>query len=231
VRFVLYARASTKDKQNPEHQLAELEAEAARRGWTVVRKIIERESGRKDDRAEWTAAVDAVLAGQADGVASTELSRWGRSTSHLLEVSAAFREAGKHLVCTRQPIDTTTPVGRLLFVLLAAVAEFEADITRERVRAGVRYAIAKRGGAWGRMREHVPRATVLAAMDLRQAGLSWRRTAARLYAVGHAQPARDRGRSAHPARPWSVPTLQRAIASVQLPSDSGGSNPAPDAGQ
>jgi DNA invertase Pin-like site-specific DNA recombinase len=230
LRFVLYARASTKDKQHPEHQIAELRGEAARRQWTIVDELTEKESGRKADREVFAQPMDLVRTGKADGIACTELSRFGRSLPHLIEVSRELDARRAQLVCTRQPIDTTTAVGRLVFALLGAVAEFEADMTRERVRAGVRFAIAKRGGAWGRQREHVPRATVLAAIDLRTAGLSWRRTTARLYAVGHAQPASDRGRSAHPLRPWSVPTLQRAIASVQLPCDPGTPNPPPAAG-
>jgi DNA invertase Pin-like site-specific DNA recombinase len=230
VRFVLYARASTKDKQTPEHQLAELQQHARLRGWEVVAELIERESGRRDDRPVWAHAVELVLTGKADGVASTELSRFGRSTRHLLEVGAAFQASRAHLVCTRQPIDTTTPVGRLVFVLLAAVAEFESDLTRERVRAGVAYAKAKRGGAWGRQRE-TPSVTVLkAARDLRRAGLSWRRVSARLYAAGHGQPARERGRSAHPRRPWPIGTLRDALSGVELPPEPGPPNPPADAG-
>jgi len=229
MRFVLYARASTRDKQNPHHQLEELRGEAARRGWTVVEEIVETESGRRDDRPGWARAVHLALRGQADGVAAVELSRFGRSLRHLLEVSAAFDMARRHLVCTRQPVDTTTSVGRLIFTVLGAVAEFEADLTRERVRAGVAFAKVKRG-RWGRPPADIPAATVRAAVEMQEAGLSLRRIAARLYAGGHAQPARERGRSAHPARPWPIPTLARALAAVQLPSQNGPSNPASEAG-
>jgi putative DNA-invertase from lambdoid prophage Rac len=230
VRFILYVRASTRDKQHPDHQVAELQAEAARRGWIIVATFIELESGKRDDRPEWAKAVGMVLQGRADGIAAVELSRFGRSLRHLLEVGAAFDHAGKHLVCTRQPIDTTNAVGRLVFALLGAVAEFEAELTRERVRAGVAHAKAKRGGAWGRQREAIPSATLRKARELLDGGLSLRRVSARLYAVGHAQPARERGRSAHPARPWPIPTLARALAAVQLPGPAGASNPASGAG-
>jgi DNA invertase Pin-like site-specific DNA recombinase len=231
MRFVLYVRASTKDKQHPDHQLAELQNEAAIRGWTVAATFIEMESGKRDDRPEWTKAVGLVLQGKADGIAAVELSRFGRSLRHLLEVGAAFDRAGKHLVCTRQPIDTTNAVGRLVFALLGAVAEFEAELTRERVRAGVQHAKRKRGGSWGRQREVLPAATLQQARQWIDAGLSLRRVAARLYASGHAQPRRDRGRSAHPARPWPIPTLARALAAVQLPLSESAPKPATDAGQ
>lgn len=230
MRFVLYARASTKDKQTPEHQLAELRTHARLRGWEVAAELVERESGRRDDRPMWASAVDLVLSGKADGVASTELSRFGRSTRHLLEVGAAFQSAQRHLVCTRQPIDTTTPIGRLVFTMLAALAEFESDLTRERVKAGVAYAKARRGGAWGRQRETPPADVLRAARELRGAGLSWRRVSARLYAAGHGQAARERGKSAHPRRPWPIGTLRDALSDVELPPQQDGPDPAPGGG-
>lgn len=217
MRFVLYARASTKDKQHPEHQIAELRAEAARRGWTIEQEFIEHESGRKDERPMWLAALGRVLTGHADGVAAVELSRFGRSTRHLLDVANAIREAGGHLVCTRQPIDTTTPVGRLVFTMLAALAEFEADLVRERVIAGVRHAKLRRGGAWGRGRETIPPVALSLASAARQVGKSWRETASVLANAGYAQPARSHGRSAHPSRPWPIGTLRDAMAAVGLP--------------
>lgn len=230
MRFFLYARASTRDKQNPEHQLAELRTEAARRGWTIVGEPVELESGRKDDRPKWQAALDAVLAGDADGIAAVELSRFARSTRHLLDVSNALRKAGRHLVTTRQRIDTTDPMGRLVFTILAAVAEFEADLTRERVQRGVDFAKAKRGGAWGRLREAPPAAALDMARQLRAAGMSWRQVSGALWAGGHVQPARQRGKSAHPERPWPIGTLRAALSRVQLPPAPDGSKSAPVAG-
>jgi DNA invertase Pin-like site-specific DNA recombinase len=217
MRFILYARASTKDKQNPEHQLAELRTWAAGRGHEVVAAEIERESGRKDDRPVFGALLGRVLRREADGLACTELSRFGRSVAHLLEVSKALEQAGAELVCTRQPVDTTTPAGRLLFTVLAAVAAFEADLTRERVRAGVAYAIKQRGGAWGRGRETPGPIAMQHVREFRAMGCPWRKIAERLAAMGHTQPARAHGRSAHPARPWPIGTLRDALARVELP--------------
>jgi DNA invertase Pin-like site-specific DNA recombinase len=219
MRFVLYARASTKDKQHPEHQIAELRTEAARRGWVVASEVIETESGMKDDRPKLQAALDMVLSGAADGLAAVELSRVGRSLAHLLKISKALDAAGRHLVCTRQSqsIDTTTPIGRLVFAVLGACAEFEAEIIRERVLAGVRAKRDKNGGSWGRGREAVPAKAVWLARNLRAEGMAWRTVASTLAAAGQAQPARDRGRSAHPKRPWPVGTLRDACTRVELP--------------
>jgi len=223
VRFILYARASTKDKQHPEHQITELRAAAAARSWTVADEVIERESGRKDERPLWRAALGRVLLGEADGIASVELSRFGRSTAHLLEVAKALDAAGKHLVCTRQPIDTTTSIGRLVFTMLAAVATFEAELTRERVTAGVRAAITRRGGAWGRGRQTVQPDALQLAADMIGQGVSWRAASAALAKRGFLQPESVAGRSAHPRRPWPVGTLRDALArSVGLPAPKDG---------
>lgn len=207
MRFILYARASTKDKQHPSHQLVELREMCKRRAWEVGAELIEYESGKKNDRPQWNQAIEAVLRGEADGIASTELSRFGRSTRHLLDVSAALNAAGRHLVCSRQQIDTTTPMGRLTFGILAHVAEFEADLTRERVMAGVRHAKAKRGGRWGRGRSLMTPGTAQLARKLRGDQLSWAEVSAALAAAGHLQPARGTGASKHPERPWPPGTL------------------------
>jgi len=220
MKFILYARASTKDKQQPEHQLSELRLWVLSKGHEIAEEITERESGRKDDRPEWQRALEAVLCGRAAGIASVELSRFGRSTRHLLEVAQAIEQAGGHLVCTRQPIDTTTSVGRLVFTLLAAVATFEAELTAERVRAGVAYAMKQRGGAWGRRRESIPLEAVQLARHLRAEGLSWLQVSMRLHKEGYAQPPRTHGRSAHLRRPWPTGTLRDAVAPrkrVELP--------------
>jgi len=53
-------------------------------------------------------------------------------------------------VSVTEGIDTTTAAGRLVFIFLAAIAEFERGLIRERVRAGVRATIQRQGGRWGR---------------------------------------------------------------------------------
>jgi DNA invertase Pin-like site-specific DNA recombinase len=76
---------------------------------------------------------------------STEL----RSTRHLVGLAAELEALGVDLVVTDQEIDTTTPAGRLMFHVLSAIAEFERDLIRERVIAGIRRARAQ-GGRIGR---------------------------------------------------------------------------------
>jgi len=211
LRFIAYARASTQDNQTPEHQIAELQAWAATHGHELVRAVVERASGTRDDRPLWKGALESVLRGEADGIAAVELSRFARSAAHLLNVAKALRTARRHLVVTRRRIDTTTPEGRLLFTIQAALDEYIADIGRDAIRSGIRFARSKRGGRWGRQRAELPATALEMARTLRASGNSWRRTSQALAAVGFVQPARAGGRSAHDRRPWPVGTLRDAL--------------------
>jgi len=69
--------------------------------------------------------------------------RMGRSVAHLLSVLDELRALGVAFVSLNESVDTSTPVGRMVFTLIGAVAEFEREIIRERVCAGVRRAQAE----------------------------------------------------------------------------------------
>lgn len=90
--------------------------------------------------------------------------------SHLVQALETFRALGIEFVSLTEGIDTTTPTGKMIFTIMGAVAEFERDLIRERVNAGLRAARA-RGQKLGR-----PRVTVDAYQiaELRQHGQSWK---------------------------------------------------------
>jgi len=111
---------------------------------------------------------------QVDVVICVRLDTLARSAHHLLALSKELDALGVDLVATDQSVDTTTPAGRLLFTMLGAIAEFERDLIRERVIAGVRRARVL-GKHLGRPKiHHVDTAQALA---LRSEGRSWRATA------------------------------------------------------
>jgi DNA invertase Pin-like site-specific DNA recombinase len=89
-----------------------------------------------------------------DVVACTKLDRLARSVHHLVAMGREFEVLGVDLAVLDQSIDTTTPAGRLLFHMLAAIAEFERDLIRDRVVAGLRRAKAQ-GVRLGRPRRGV----------------------------------------------------------------------------
>jgi DNA invertase Pin-like site-specific DNA recombinase len=151
-RAALYARVSTAE-QDPENQLAALRAFAVARGWQATEFVDLGVSGAKERRPALDELLRAVRARRVDAVACVKLDRLARSTHHLVTLGKELEALGVDLVVLDQAIDTTTPSGRLLFHVLAAISEFERDLIRERVIAGVRRARAQ-GRRLGRPRRY-----------------------------------------------------------------------------
>jgi DNA invertase Pin-like site-specific DNA recombinase len=172
-RCAIYARVSTQD-QTPDNQLLPLRAFAGARGWAVTEYTDHGISGVKESRPSLDAMLKAARGRKLDVIVVTKLDRLARSVHHLLAVSKELEALGVNLVVLDQAIDTTTPSGRLLFHVLASVAEFERDLIHERVVAGMRRARAA-GRHLGRPAVHAIDTAVATAMladglSLRQIG-------------------------------------------------------------
>jgi DNA invertase Pin-like site-specific DNA recombinase len=144
-RIALYARVSTMHSgQDPEMQLRELREYCGRRGWKLYGEYIDRGiSGAKDSRPELNRLMADAHRRRFDVVAVWDFSRFARSTSHLLRALETFSALGIFFISLREQIDTETPAGKLMFVVLGAVAELERSLIGERVKAGLRNAVAK----------------------------------------------------------------------------------------
>jgi DNA invertase Pin-like site-specific DNA recombinase len=141
----LYARVSTTDKgQDPELQLRELRDYCQRRGWVVAGEYVDvGVSGAKDSRPELNKLMADASRRKFDGIVVWKFDRFARSVSHLLRALETFRSLGIEFVSYSEAIDTATPVGKMTFTVLGAVAELERSLIVERVRAGMRNAKAK----------------------------------------------------------------------------------------
>lgn len=172
-RAALYARVSTTD-QSPANQLDALRAFAAARGWRATEFIDHGVSGAKERRPALDSLLAAARGRKVDVVACVKLDRLARSTRHLVTLAAELEALGVDLVVLDQAIDTTTPAGRLLFNVLAAISEFERDLIRDRVIAGIRRAKAH-GRRLGRPRRYnvdAERAGTLFAQGLSLRGVA-----------------------------------------------------------
>jgi DNA invertase Pin-like site-specific DNA recombinase len=112
-----------------------------------------------------------------------KLDRLGRSLKHLVDLVGTLTEKGIGLQSLHDPVDTTTPHGRLTFNLFASLAEFERDLIRERTQAGLTAARA-RGRNGGRPKGITPQAeaTAMAAETLyREEKLSTQQIASKLH--------------------------------------------------
>ena len=143
MRIAIYTRVST-ERQSHDSQLAELHDYCRRRGWTNVTEYRDVISGARFTRQ----GLDRLMADvrrRLDVVVCSKLDRLGRSLPHLAQLVAELTAHGVALVCTSQGIDTSNdnPAGRLQLGVLMAVAEFEREIIRERVNAGLRAAKAR----------------------------------------------------------------------------------------
>ena len=142
-RAALYYRVSTAD-QTPQMQMDELRAYAEKRGFQVVGEYVETASGASRKRPELDRMLGDVRARKADVVLVWAFDRFARSTSHLVTTLEEFQALGVDFISYTQQIDTTTPAGKLTFSVLAAIAEFEREMIRERVKAGMAAAKARR---------------------------------------------------------------------------------------
>ena len=135
-----YARVSTAD-QNLDRQMDALT------NYGTVKIFCEKLSGTKKNRPELDQMLGTIQEG--DTIVIESLSRLGRSVKNLAELMELLNEKGVRLVSLKETIDTTSSTGRLLFTILSSLAQFEADVLRERTREGLNAARA-RGRCGGR---------------------------------------------------------------------------------
>lgn len=138
-RAGLYARVSTHDQQTIPLQIRALREYAAQRGWTIAVQVREVGSGAAQ-RESREKLLEAARRREIDVVLVWRLDRWGRSVTDLLATLQELEHLGVGFVSLTEALDLTTPAGRAMAGLLAVFAEFEREILRERVRAGLAHA-------------------------------------------------------------------------------------------
>ena len=137
-----YARVSTQD------QSLDLQVDALKKAG-CNRIFKEKISGKRNSRPELQKMLDTLR--EKDTVVVYKLDRISRSTRHLIELVESFEDMGIEFVSLEDQIDTTTPMGRFFFRMMASIAELERDILSERTKAGLEAARA-RGRVGGRPR-------------------------------------------------------------------------------
>jgi len=143
-RAAFYVRVST-GEQTVENQLQALHAIADRRGWEVA--AIYRDEGISGSKTRQSRpGLDQMLKDaqrrKFDIVAAWSIDRLGRSLADLLETLAHLKACGVALYVDRQNLDTMTPIGEAMFQMVGVFAQFERELIRERVKAGMARAVA-----------------------------------------------------------------------------------------
>jgi DNA invertase Pin-like site-specific DNA recombinase len=143
MRAALYARVSTHDQQTLGLQSESMAAYIKNRGWIAARRIEDIGSGAKE-RPGRESLLMAARRREIDVIVVWRLDRWGRSVADLMTTLGELIDLGVGFISLTEALDLTTPSGRALAGMLAIFAEFEREILRERVRAGI--AQARREG-------------------------------------------------------------------------------------
>lgn len=178
MKAAIYARVSTTD-QNCDLQLRELRDYCSRRGWEISSEYVDTGwSGAKASRPQLDRCMKDAKAHVFDCVLVWKLDRFSRSMLHLNQQLADLNSWGIRFLAVTQNIDTdqANPTSRLLLQILGAVAEFERETIRERVKAGMTTAKHK-GKCLGRPKRVFRHDRVL---ELHRAGKSVRAIAAEL---------------------------------------------------
>lgn len=178
MKAAIYGRVSTIDKgQDVDLQLRDLRNYAQARGWKIFREYIDNGvSGRKDKRPALDQLMNDARKKRFDAVLVWRFDRFARSTKHLVTSLDEFNHLGIDFISFMENIDTSSPMGKAMFTITSAIAELEADLIRERVRAGLTNAKAK-GATLGRPKTELD---ISELISLREKGLTVRALAKEL---------------------------------------------------
>ena len=176
--MALYARVSTRNNgQDPETQLLALREYAGHRDLVIAGEYVDSGiSGAKDRRPELDRLMADARHRRIDAVLVARFDRFARSTRHLVLALEEFQALGVDFISLSESVDTSTPMGKMVFTVIGAVAELERSLIRERVVMGLKRA-RKAGKRLGRPRAVVD---VDQVVSLREQGRSWREVAQKL---------------------------------------------------
>ena len=142
----IYARVST-EGQHISNQVESLKTFCSQQNLKVYKVYSDKISGTKSSRPELMEMLKDARDRRFDVVVVWKLDRLGRSLQHLIKVVGYFQRWKVDFICTTQAIDTSSSGGRLVFHIMAALAEFEREIISERTKLGLKNAknVGKRG--------------------------------------------------------------------------------------
>lgn len=148
MRVALYARVSTTGvqtgrvtAQDPEVQLSALRPWCEQRSYTIVRTYVDQGiSGSKLNRPQFTQMLADAQDRAFDAIVVWKLDRFARSVSHLVNTINQLETYGVKFISMTDQIDMTSPAGKFMFHVMAAMSEFELALISERIKNGLRLA-------------------------------------------------------------------------------------------
>ena len=142
-KVALYCRVSTTD-QHPENQVRILSDLAEKHGAEVVATFIDKGiSGVKKDRDALNQMLSAARSRKFNTLYVLSIDRLSRSVKNLIETVEMLNDLGVTIVFQRENIDTKSAMGQFFLTVLGSLAQFEREIMRERINAGIARAKAQ----------------------------------------------------------------------------------------
>jgi len=181
-KAVLYARVSTSNHgQTTENQLLALREVAQHQGWTIVQELTDEVSGSKgrEDRTGFDTLLKGITRGSYDVCLAWSIDRLSRSMTTLVDFMNHLNASKVDLYVHQQAVNTATPAGRMVFSIFGAIGEFEREIIRARIHAGLHRARLE-GKILGRP-TNVNAAVRASVKVLREQGWSLHRIAKELH--------------------------------------------------
>lgn len=206
IKAIGYIRVSTQEQAESglglESQAIAIRAEANRRGWELEIIADEGESGSKTKRPGLLAAKDMLARGEAQALIVAKQDRLFRNALGCLEISRDSKRQGWSLLCLDIQLDTSTPMGSLMFTNMAGIAEFQLDIIRQRTKDAL--AVKKAQGYRLGRPATMPDETRARINALRNSGVTLQGVADTLNTEGIP--------TARGGSKWYASTVQKAIA-------------------
>jgi len=185
MKVAIYARVST-DKQEVLNQIDKLKDYSKVRQWKVVGVYTDKAiSGRRASRPELDLMKQHIKEGKITAVLVWKLDRIGRSLRDLITLVDYFKQHHCQFISYSNSIDTSTAEGKLMFHILGAFAEFEADLISERTKLAYetkkkRLKNINQEMNWGRRKKKISKEEFDMVKELRLDGVSWRGVADRI---------------------------------------------------
>ena|SRR3974390_1116156 len=150
MRVALYARVSTKEQNTLPMQMKAMKSLARQRNWKEIMAVKEIASG-ASDRPRREAILQAARMRRIDAVIVWKIDRWGRSLSDLVATLKELTDLGISFISVTEFFDLGSTTGKAMAGMLSVFSEFERDMLRERIKAGIAQA-RKKGRPHGRPR-------------------------------------------------------------------------------
>ena len=174
MKVSILSRISTSQQSN-ESGLEELRKICRDSNYEIVEEYVEVVSGSKgkDDRKELQRLLSDCKKRKFEKVIVWELSRLGRSLSHLVTTLQEMNDSGVDLYSVREGIDTSTQMGKTMFGLIGVFSEFELQVRKDRIQRGIDH-YRKTHKTWGR-KKSITDEQESNVVQLRKSGLSIRK--------------------------------------------------------